>query len=861
MSQTTPMMAQYLDIKERYSDYMLFYRMGDFYELFFEDAINAASVLDIALTKRGQLNGKDIPMAGVPVHSHEAYLLKLIEKGFYVAVCEQTETPEQAKARGAKGPLKRDVVRLITPATLTEDSLLKPKKSNFLMALSPVEKSMLGCVWIDFSTGDCFGEIISIENLYSTLNKIYPSEILLPESLWKSLPEQVFEIFKSKIKPIADARFNLKSTEKSFLAAYHVAGKEIFGIKDNCLIQAFGIAIEYLNLTQKHEINFLKPPKISSSKNYLKVDAQTFNNLEIVKTLKGSFEDSLLHNLDNTKTSMGGRLFHQIITTPLFNAKKIESRQNRFSFFYENETLSEKITSILKGMPDLERALIRIALKRAFPRDLKAVQICLYKAMEIEKILCEQNFWQIPKVYELLNTLDSTLMETLPATALEGKMIKSGVNQELDEIIYARDHGQEQIKLLENKYSQETGITNLKIRANNLVGYYIEVTLSNKNKIPDYFKHKQAISNGARYITDELIELAEKLTNAAAAVIKIEYKIFQNLCDLIINNKKELENISSILAELDMCSAFAIHAKKHNYCLPTISDDLNLNIIAGRHPIVELYTKETFTPNNCDLNHNFFALLTGPNMAGKSTYLRQNALIIWMAHCGLFVPAGKAEIGLVDQIFCRIGAADDLAAGRSTFMVEMIETASILHQASEKSFIILDEIGRGTSTQDGLAIAQSVSEYLIENVKARCIFVTHYHELVELAKQHNINLLTVKIIEQNEQVIFMHEIINGSADKSYGIHVAELAGLPKQVVLRAKELVENVASVTMSEKVSLIQQNMAEQPIMNALKSLKLDELTPKQALNILYELKEKLNGKAVNKNFKPQHNKQSALF
>lgn len=866
MNTPTPMMAQYLEIKRQYSDYLLFYRMGDFYEVFFDDAINAASALDIALTKRGQHNGADIPMAGVPVHSHEVYLLKLIEKGFCVAVCEQVETPEQAKARGAKGPLKRDVVRLITPGTLTEESLLIPKKSNYLLAISyNLKNNDLSCAWVDVSTGDFYGETITLNKLESFLHKIDPSEILLPELLWQNLPTTVFDIFKNKIKPLADARFNLESAVKNLCNTYKILSPEVLGLKSQLLIQAAGVIVEYLNLTQKHEISFLKTPKIITSNNYLKVDAQTLRNLEIAQTLKGTYQGSLLHSLDNTQTAFGGRLFYQILVNPLAELTLIQQRQEKLAFFINDQVIAKEATQTLKGTPDLERALTRIALNRAYPRDLKAVQICLAKAAIIKRLLKAQSLWQIPDSGDLLETLHNTLNDNLPALANEGGIVKIGFNQNLDNLVQMRDNGHEQLKSLEQKYKTDTGINNLKIRSNNLIGYYIEVSTSHQSKVPYSFKHKQAISNGTRYISEELIELSTNINKAASAVIALEYQIFENLCADINAQKQNLESLAEILAEIDVYSSFGIYAQNFNYCLPELIDDLNLSIIAGRHPVVEKFTKEKFIANNCHLDQNLFALLTGPNMAGKSTYLRQNALIIWLAHCGLAVPAKVANIGLIDQLFCRIGAADDLAAGRSTFMVEMVETASILHQATNKAFIILDEIGRGTSTQDGLAIARSVSEYIINTTKARCIFATHYHELVELAAELPVELLTVKIVENETQVIFLHEIINGAADKSYGIHVAELAGLPGNVIARAKALLQNNVAIKPApdNTVSLESTTSKYQELqfIKLIKSLKPDELTPKEALRVIYELKNKVEGKGIKTETSLENSKQPGLF
>jgi DNA mismatch repair protein MutS len=453
----------------------------------------------------------------------------------------------------------------------------------------------------------------------------------------------------------------------------------------------------------------------------------------------------------------------------------------------------------------------------------------------------QQSFWTFDVPLDLMNSLEQTLEEHLPVSIQDGGLIKANVDSTLDDLRYMRDNGAQQLKELEHRYQSETGISNLKIRTNNLIGYYIEVSASHLSKVPEAFFHRQAISSGARYMTTELQELGAKLVSAAAATIAQEIKIFQSLCAQILQHREQLEALASLIAEIDVTSSMAELAAVKNFVRPILGEATVLNIEGGRHPIVETCTSNTFTPNDCSLSEQPFSLLTGPNMAGKSTYLRQNALIIWMAHCGLFVPATHAEIGIVDQIFSRIGAADDLAAGRSTFMVEMVETASILHQATERSFVILDEIGRGTSTQDGLAIASAVSEHIINNIKSRCIFATHYHELVDLAAHHPVKLLTMKIIEHDGNVVFLHEIIEGSADKSYGIHVAELAGLPQTVIARAQEILKEtntkITSVNTAEATS--KSFVEESNMLKFLRGIKPDDLSPKQALKTLYELKE----------------------
>lgn len=855
MATQTPMMVQYNEIKQQHKDCLLFYRMGDFYELFYEDAVKASAALDITLTKRGQNAGQPIPMAGVPVHSHEMYLLKLIEKGFRVAVCEQIETPEQAKEKGKKGPLERGVVRIITPGTLTEENLLAPKKSNYLVAISPIDKKTqhIGIAWADISTGTFCLSDIEVKSLINTLYQLDPAEILMPESIWQSLDLDAFNEFKKIIQPLADTRFNFNSTQNQLLKSFKVISTEVFGLNEPRLIQAAGALCDYIHLTQQERNQHLRAPKLINTYKFVKVDAQSTQNLEITRTLKGTSDGSLLHTLDNTQTAIGGRLFFEFLTQPINDLTILDQRLNKVDWFIKNSNERLSAHESLAHCPDSERSLIRIALERALPRDLKAIAQTLSVAQTIKETLTQQPFWIFNVPLELMNTLEQTLEDHLPAVLHEGGIIKANIDSALDELRYMRDHGHQQLKALEQRYQTETGISNLKIKTNNLIGYYIEVGGNHLNKVPSTFFHRQAISNGARYMTNELQELASKLEHAAASALAQEIKIFKELCAQILKHKEQLEKLALLLAEIDVISSIAALAISKNFTRPSLSNSTILNIENGRHPIVETFIYNTFTPNNCNLSTQPFALLTGPNMAGKSTYLRQNALIIWMAHCGLFVPATHAEIGLVDQIFSRIGAADDLAAGRSTFMVEMVETASILHQATDQSFIILDEIGRGTSTQDGLAIANAVSEHLINTIKSRCIFATHYHELVNLAQNPSVKLLTMKIIEPDEKVIFLHEVIEGTADKSYGIHVAELAGLPQTVIMRAQELLKEMNfSVNPSKQSPEIFKTPSEESnLLKFLRSIKPDNLSPRQALQTLYELKEHAS-KNKNRNAKP---------
>ncbi len=851
------MMRQYWDIKKQYTQCLLFYRMGDFYELFYDDAVLAAGVLGIALTKRGKDDGDDIPMCGVPFHAYEQYLAKLIQKGYKVAICEQMESPEEAKKRGAKGPLQRGVVRVVTQGTLTEETLLPPKKSNYLVALSPVSKNQVGVAIVELSTGRFMLEQTILSQMGAALARLDPAEILLPDTLY-NLPslQDIWQLWKRQLTPLPQARFDGDNAKKRLCEFFNLTVLDVLGPLTEPMIQSAGMVLDYVYLTQKQTVQHLHRPTVLEDQSFLKVDAATRRSLELFQTQSGRYDGSLLSCLDQTVTAAGGRLLAQWLASPLLDIDSINSRLDQVSYLLENETLRQQMRALLSECPDLERSLSRLLMGRGGPRDMGALRKCLQQAQNLKTILQEKNVpfshWLTPlEGFDgLLNFLERTLNDELPHLARDGHFVRAGFNEELDETRGLRDNSQKLIQALQEQYANETGIPTLKIRHNGVIGYHIDITPSYAPKVPIHFIHRQTLASSLRYTTPELNNLATAIEQSAAHGLALELEIFQRCLEAIQVEREQLTMVCKALSELDVLSALAHLAGQHHYCRPTLNTTKDIIIEKGRHPVVEAFlNKNTFISNGCQLDQKRVALLTGPNMAGKSTYLRQNALIILMAQMGSFVPADKAIIGVVDKIFSRVGASDDLAAGRSTFMVEMVETATILHQATEKSFVILDEIGRGTATYDGLALAFAVTEYLYERVKCRTLFATHYHELTQLTKDFkNLKCLTMRIQEWEGKVIFLHQVADGVADKSYGIHVAELAGLPKSVTQRAYDVLETLEKQSLGGNTPQMQLPLARPKppvqasiIEQTLKELDIDSLSPKEALEKLYELKDKL--------------------
>lgn len=847
----TPMMEQYWSVKNQHQDCLLFFRMGDFYELFCEDALIAAPLLEITLTKRGRQGDDDIPMCGVPVGAYELYTARLLKKGHKVAICEQLESPEEAKKRGYKAIVKRDVIRIVTPGTLIEDTLLSRQNFNFLVSFSPVHKDFQAAAYTDISTGFFQIESFEAEQIGEVLERLNPQEILLPDSS-HFREHEICPVWKKKITFLPLPKFDERNGQKRLLDTFQVKTFEAFGSLGGLETQAAGALIDYLSLTQKTALLHLSPPKLSKTSQFLVLDPSTRKNLEIHQTLQGDRDKSLLGVIDLTLTATGARLLNYRLSHPLLDPTRINQRLDKVDYYLRQTQDRLTLREILKEFPEVERSLARLSLQSGGPKDLGNMRQALLLAPKIQDLLCNEPLFKkhcdvLGSFEHLTLELCRTLNDQLPISKNEGGMIRSGFREDLDELQTLQKEAWQYLENLQKKYVQSTGIPNLKIRFNQIIGYHIEVSIGQKDKVPDFFVHRQTLSNHGRYTTPELLELAQKIESASQRILEIELACFQELVQKVLEHQNDLKKLSEIIADLDIASALAHLAAQKNYTRPIIDESFDLEIEGGRHPVVETLCGSSFTPNDCSLNSGQrFIVMTGPNMAGKSTYLRQNALIALMAQMGSFVPATKAKVGIVDRIFSRIGASDDLASGRSTFMVEMVETATILHQASPKSLVILDEIGRGTSTYDGLSIALAVSEQLYEKNQSRTLFATHYHELVqELSSYHLLAFQTMAIKEWEDRLIFLHQVIQGSADRSYGIHVASLAGFPKEVVQRAQEILESLEQPNGNAKV-FHKVNPAEkvtQPswLEAALKETDPSDLTPRQALDLLYAWKEKV--------------------
>lgn len=865
-------MAQYQSIKAAYPDCLLFFRMGDFYELFFEDATLAAKALDIALTRRGKQDNEPIPMCGVPVHAGENYLARLIRQGYRVAICEQLEDP--ATRKSGKGPLKRDVVRIVTPGTLTEDGLLEGGKHNFLVSLCDQkgergQEDTIGLAFVDISTGDFFIEVQQKQTLSAALARFHPGEILLPERLLKdpSLYE-LWREWKKALTPLPNSRFNPDNGKARLAGFYQVNTLSAFGTFTIPEIAAAGVLLDYLSLTQKESMPRLSRPKPLQAGDFLGLDAFTRRSLELTQTLSGEREGSLLQVMDQTVTAAGSRLLFLRLCTPLTRVERIQDRLRTVDFFVTREPLRAGLRQLLKALPDLERALSRLSIGRGGPRDLAALRdglalipACRHFFKGISQEACslelQKCLQHLGDHTALVETLQQALKEELPLLTREGGFLKPGYDPDFDTLCQLRDEGRGLMETLEQQYKAQTQISSLKIRHNTLAGYTLEVSQAQAHKVPDAFIHRQSLANAIRYTTAELMALEQRLSTAADQALATELHLFEGLVAVIRQHAEAIALTAKALAILDVSTALAFLAHSRGYCCPQIDRSTAFSIQGGRHPVVEVMLaqrQETpFVTNTCILEgEQQFWILTGPNMAGKSTFLRQNALITLMAQMGSFVPAVSAHIGVVDRIFSRVGAADDLARGQSTFMVEMVETAAILHQATAQSLVILDEIGRGTATFDGLSLAWACVEYLCEKIQCRTLFATHYHELTPLQKQlPMVACHTFRVKEWEGKVIFLHEVMPGTADRSYGLHVAQLAGVPPQVVARAEVLLAAFEGVEKANIPSPVVGEGAPQErvrgensrktliaVESHLNTLDVDALSPREALDVLYTLK-----------------------
>jgi len=871
----SPVMAQYHEIKAAHPGCLLFFRMGDFFELFFEDAQAAASALDIALTKRGRHDGADIPMCGVPVHTADSYLARLIRAGFKVAICEQIEDPAEARRRGGKAVVKRAVVRVVTAGTLTEDGLLDARRNNYLAGIAEVGGE-LGLAWLDLSTG-AFSLAPSAEaSLAADLARIMPGEILLPERLLaRSSLNELFGDWKGALTPLANPRFDSEAARRRLEGFYGVKALDGFGHFGRAEIAAAGALVDYVALTQQAgghgRAPHLAPPVRVAPEAVMQIDAATRRNLELATTLSGERRGSLIATIDRTLTGPGARLLAEQLAAPLTAPDAIGARLDAVQFFLDRADQRAALRQRLRRCPDIERALTRLSLGRGGPRDLAALRDGLGQTALIRGILLAPGLVPLPALLAraeaglgdhgaLVDRLQRALAAELPLVARDGGFIATHYAPELDQLRELRDESRRTIAALQARYAEATGVASLRIRHNNVIGYYIEVSAANVERLGGTlgpaFIHRQTMAGALRYTTVELGELASKIASAADRALALELRLFDDLTGEIIAGRPEIAAAATALATLDVAASHAECAAESGWTRPEVAPGTTLEITGGRHPTVEaaLAGSASFIANDCVLGEDRIWLVTGPNMAGKSTFLRQNALILILAQIGSFVPARRARIGIVDRLYSRVGAADDLARGRSTFMVEMVETAAILNQAGPNSFVILDEIGRGTATYDGLSIAWAALEHLHDVNRCRALFATHYHELTALAaKLPALACHTMRVKEWQGDVVFLHEVAPGTADRSYGIHVARLAGLPKAVTGRAEEVLailekgdESGALARLADDLPLFRASRRAapepapraSPLEDLLREVQPDELSPREALELLYRLK-----------------------
>jgi DNA mismatch repair protein MutS len=795
----TPMMQQYQAIKQEYPDHIVFYRLGDFYELFYDDAVVVSKELGLVLTKRC-----DAPMCGIPWHSSETYLARLVKNGYRIAICEQLETPEEAKKRGGcKATIDRRVTRIITQGTLIEQSMLGEKSNNFLLAISSESNGKLGIAYADVSTGRFLVENVRVSELPSFLAKISPVEIICPDCLLAT--KEILDYldrYKSIVRIVQNTNITSNSASNRLAKFFGLRFIDAFGTISPQAIEAAAAIVDYVADAYKTDQVSLSFPTCVKYLEHMHLDNFTRKSLELTQSQSGDKKTSLLNAIDNTITAQGARMLSRWIMEPLTNITKINKRLEYVDFFYQNRVALEKVRNMLAGFPDIERATSRVSMNRAGPRDLKGIAIAFTKAVELDGYVTQFPILKpigltFSGMLRIIQSLDAALLDNLPVLARDGNFIKRGFDHELDEYINTLENGDYLIKDLQRKYITETGINSLKIKKNIILGYFIEISPNFATKVPYKFIHKQTLTTSLRYTSGELIDLANKVYSSESNKLKRELAIFEHLVEMIAKEKDNIRYISDGISFIDLTSSLAHIAIENNYVKPEITSEKLLEIEGGRHPVVEKRLKTngiSFVANDYVAKPSApVSILTGPNMGGKSTFLRQNAIIIIMAQIGSFVPANYAKIGIVDKIFSRVGASDDIASGKSTFMVEMIETATILQQATEQSFVILDEIGRGTSTYDGLAIAWAVIEKIALDIKARTMFATHYHELIKIKKSvPNIQFLTVKVEEWDNKIVFLHKIEEGFADKSYGLNVAILAGFPGDVVEKAGKILKNM---------------------------------------------------------------------
>ena len=864
----SPMMQHYLQTKEKYKDCVLFYRLGDFYEMFFDDAVNVSRELELTLTGKDCGQDERAPMCGIPYHAAENYIAKLIEKGYKVAICEQLEDPKLAK-----GIVKRDVIKVVTPGTVVESSLLEEKKNNYIMAIYK-EGIYFGIAVCDISTGDFYATEIREENnfekLLDEISRYNPSELVINKMMADSTEEiaTIKQRFNSFISVIDAFDSDYQKIDKEF-ELKDAGGASLTSLKTKLFaVSAINGLMYYIEDTQKAKMENLNQITIYSTTKYMSLDINARRNLELTERMRDkSKKGTLLWVLDKTDTSMGGRLLRRWLSDPLIDVPAINRRLEAVKELKERPMLRDDLSAALKNVYDIERLAGKISYGTANARDLVTLKNSVHQLPEIKNILKETKSEMLQGLYNSLDVLEDiyeiieeAIVDDPPMSVKEGGLIKKGYDETIDELLDATTNGRKWLAEIEAKEKQETGIKNLKIGYNKVFGYYIEVSKSFVKQVPERYIRKQTLTTGERFITEELKNMENQILGAQEKVVALEYDIFVKIRNTIEQSAKRLQSSASIVAKIDVLSSLAKVAEEMNYCMPVVDNSDVIDIKEGRHPVIEkMLPAGAFVQNDAylDSNENRLSIITGPNMAGKSTYMRQVALITLMAQIGSFVPAREAHIGVVDKIFTRVGASDDLSMGESTFMVEMMEVSAILKNATNKSLVILDEIGRGTSTYDGLSIAWAVAEYISnkETCGAKTLFATHYHELVGLEnKLDGVKNYHVAVKEKGEDVIFLRKILPGGTDESYGVHVARLAGVPKAVTKRANEILKSLerksiikdAPKTKEEKaksegqMDLFNYKLAE--IAHELDKVKLDEITPIDALNILSKMKENMN-------------------
>ncbi len=870
MAEFSPMMQKYLETKEEYKDCILFYRLGDFYEMFFDDAITASRELELTLTGKDCGQEERAPMCGIPHHAAEIYISKLISKGYKVAICEQLEDPKKAK-----GIVKRGVIRVVTPGTLVESNMLEERKNNFIMSIfkSGIYYGISVC---DISTGEFYSaEIKDNYNFPMLLDEIArytPSELLV-NSMMSNCQEEIGKI-KERFENIYITNFNDKfftSELNNINLRFNIVdnnGKKVENIQDKTLaVSSINALVEYIEETQKTTLDHINKITVYQLSKYMALDINARRNLEITEKMRDkSKKGTLLWVLDKTSTSMGGRLLRRWLNDPLIDVKEINKRLSAVKELKDSIMLRGDVIENLKKVYDIERLAGKMAFGNANARDMITLKNSLYKLPDVKNVLKECKSAYLEELYEKLDELqdiytliENSIVDDPPMTIKEGGIIKLGYDEEIDKLKTAQTEGKNWLIQLEAEEKEKTGIKNLKIGFNKVFGYYLEVTKSFLDKVPDRYVRKQTLTNAERYITEELKTLENQILGAEERVVNLEYEAFTKIRGEIAKNVRRLQTTSEVISTLDVLASFAQVAEDMNYCMPEVNDTGIIDIKNGRHPVIEkIMGVGTFVENDTylDKNENRLAIITGPNMAGKSTYMRQVALITLMAQVGSFVPAESANIGVVDKIFTRVGASDDLSMGQSTFMVEMMEVATILKEATKNSLVILDEIGRGTSTYDGLSIAWAVAEYIADTEKcgAKTLFATHYHELTELEnKIDGIKNYSIAVKEKGEDIIFLRKIVKGGTDESYGIHVAKLAGVPKVVTTKANEILRSLErkNILTNKKVEKQDKKQVEgqfdmynyklAEIAHEVDKINLNELTPIDALNTLVRIKEKM--------------------